>query len=283
MPPIERARHVAAGILHLSGGHRHVVPAVVRPQGRQHRQAERRHAAARGARRRCQVRPVGRRSTTKAMPSTTIAMPATLRMVSAVCTRPPTTTVRQLTVAKNTIAAIATTCVRPNCQCIVRPSDVVGRLGPGRAHRHDGREKRRKADAEDRDRSGSGDDEAHPSEEKRRQLAVGLAKVDVLAAGVRQHRAELRIAQRAGEREQAGGDPGRQHEQRRAGILRHDRRLDEDAGADHRADDQRRRIRERQAANELGRLGHKSGAGCRVPGATCRVLGARCYVLPANV
>ena len=57
-----------------------------------------------------------------AMPSTTIAMPATLRTVSAVWTRPPTTTVRQLMMAKNTIAAIATTCVRPNCQCIVLPS-----------------------------------------------------------------------------------------------------------------------------------------------------------------
>jgi hypothetical protein len=134
------------------------------------------------------------------------------------------------------------------------PHEVVRRVGPGRVHRHDGGKKRGEADSQDCDRPGSGHDEAHPSEEKRRQLAVRPAQVDVLAAGVRQHRAELRVGQRACEREEAGGHPCRQHEQRRSRVLGHDGRFEEDAGADHRADDQSRRVRERQTADELSRL-----------------------------
>jgi hypothetical protein len=81
-----------------------------------------------------------------------------------------------------------------------------------------------------------------------------VAQVDVLSAGLRQHRAELRVGQRAGEREETGRHPRREHERRRACILRHDRRLDEDAGAYDGAYDQRRRVGEGEAANELRAL-----------------------------
>jgi hypothetical protein len=57
----EGARHVAAGILDLSRGHRHVVPAVVGPQRREHRQPERRDTAGVAAFGERQMRPVGGR------------------------------------------------------------------------------------------------------------------------------------------------------------------------------------------------------------------------------
>src|SRR5262249_3368736 len=92
--------------------------------------------------------------------------------------------------------------------------------------------------------------------EKREAVAVRGPEVDILAAGLRQQRAELAVRQRARERQDAGRDPRAQDERRRARVLRHDPGLQEHAGADHRADDERDSVGEGQAANELALVGH---------------------------
>ena len=69
----------------------------------------------------------------------------------------------------------------------------------------------RKADSERGRPAGTDDKEQAPTEKKAPERRVGLAQVNVLAAGMRQHRAELGERQRAAERQQARDDPNREY------------------------------------------------------------------------
>jgi hypothetical protein len=81
------------------------------------------------------------------------------------------------------------------------------------------------------------DQEERPAEEETGQRAVGLAQVNIEAAGLGIGRRELRQRQGAEDAQHAAGDPHGEHEERRAHLAGHRRGDDEDARADHGADD----------------------------------------------
>ena len=78
-----------------------------------------------------------------------------------------------------------------------------------------------KDDRADRDRAGEPGDERRPAGEKRRERAECRVQVDVLAAGAGTQRRQLRIGHRAGEREQAAGQPCEQEPPRVGHAGRH--------------------------------------------------------------
>src|SRR5262249_23921581 len=96
-----------------------------------------------------------------------------------------------------------------------------------------------------------------PSEEKARERSVGLAEEDVLSARARQHGRELRAGDRGGHREETRHRPDGDEERRRAHQPRALGRDDENPGADHRTDDERRRGEPANAAAKkpLGQRG----------------------------
>jgi hypothetical protein len=59
---------------------------------------------------------------------------------------------------------------------------------------------------------GHRDGEVRPAIQEATQRAVGVADIDVFAAGLRLHRAEFSVLQSAAYREQAANDPGSKHE-----------------------------------------------------------------------
>ncbi len=95
-----------------------------------------------------------------------------------------------------------------------------------------------------------------PAIEKRPERPVGLAHVDVEAARLRQHRAELRERQRSAEHEQPREHPDGDHDARFGNLLGNQRGHDEDPRSDDRSDQQRRAVEESQLAGEVGRSAH---------------------------
>ena len=82
------------------------------------------------------------------------------------------------------------------------------------------------------DRGGLGDGEPCPHVEKRRHVAIDPADIHVLAAGVGEQGAQLRIGHRAEEREQAARDPRQIHQARRARGAHHFLGNEKDSAAD---------------------------------------------------
>ena len=79
---------------------------------------------------------------------------------------------------------------------------------------------------------------------------VGIAQVGVLAAGLRPQRGELRVSERAEERDDAAGDPGQEDEGGGVDMPRDDVRVDEDAGADDAAHDEHGGVEGTEAAGQ---------------------------------
>jgi hypothetical protein len=107
-------------------------------------------------------------------------------------------------------------------------------------------------DREARGQRGDGPDlgayEVGPGPEEAAEAAVGLAHEDVLAAGVREHRAQLGVGEGAEERERAARHPDGQDE---AGAVQHlgdGAGLEEDARADDGTHHDRRGLRKAQRA-----------------------------------
>ena len=101
-----------------------------------------------------------------------------------------------------------------------------------------------------RDCAGESGDERRPAGQERGQPAERRLQVDVLAAGARPHRGELRVGHRARKRQRTAHHPCGQ-EPPRAGHARRDlRRREEDAAADDVGDDDRRGVERTEAARE---------------------------------
>ena len=109
----------------------------------------------------------------------------------------------------------------------------------------------READRHGRDRAGLDDQEQRPAVEEPPQRRERFAQVDVLAAGARHHRRQFAVGQRADDRQHAGHDPRGQQPSGAPTLPRHVGRHDEDAGPDHRADDDHRGVEEAEASCEF--------------------------------
>ena len=109
------------------------------------------------------------------------------------------------------------------------------------------------------DGAGESGDERRPAGQERRERAVRVAQVDVLAAGARPQRGQLRVRHRAGKREQAAEQPDGRASPSRSARCRATRiGHEEDAAADDVGDDDGGRIEraepplERRAARRGG-------------------------------
>ena len=100
----------------------------------------------------------------------------------------------------------------------------------------------READGEGGDRARVDDEEREPSRDEARGGMVGLAQVDVIAAGARVHGPELRIGERTRRREEATGKPGGEDRARVREEVGHPPGGEEDARSDHRRDDEHRGV-----------------------------------------
>ncbi len=100
------------------------------------------------------------------------------------------------------------------------------------------------------DRSRLNDEEQRPAVEKSPQRRIRFAQVNVLAARLRHHRRKFAVGERRGERHESGDDPREREAARRARLPRDVRGDEKNSGADHRADDDHRRIEDAQLANE---------------------------------
>ena len=80
--------------------------------------------------------------------------------------------------------------------------------------------------------AGAGDEEPRPAVQESRQPAVGVADENVLAARTRHQGRELGIRERPREAQQAANHPDRDHHARRSDVAGHHARLQEDAGSD---------------------------------------------------
>ena len=95
----------------------------------------------------------------------------------------------------------------------------------------------RQADGDGGDRGGLGDRKPRPHIKKGGRIAIGAAQVDIFAAGVGQHGAELGIGHGAEEREQPADDPCKINERGGAGVAHHFAGHKKNAAADDGADD----------------------------------------------
>ena len=102
------------------------------------------------------------------------------------------------------------------------------------------------------DRAGEAGDERGPAGEERGDASEPGVQVDVLAAGPRPQRGQLRVGHRAGERQRPGGQPGEEEEGRMRHGRRDLRRREEDAAADDVGDDDRCRVERPEPAFEGG-------------------------------
>ena len=101
-----------------------------------------------------------------------------------------------------------------------------------------------------RNRSGLNDQEKRPAVEKTPQRRIGFAQVDVLSARLGHHRRKLAIGKRRGNRQDAGNNPGEEQTARRTRLPGDVGGHDEDAGANHRADDNHGGVEQAQAADK---------------------------------
>ncbi len=85
------------------------------------------------------------------------------------------------------------------------------------------------------------DDRVHPAKQKTPDGAKSATKVRVFAPGLGNCGAKFREGQRAEDREQRANNPSSKDDRNETPFTRHLRWLQENAGADHGADDNRRR------------------------------------------
>ena len=94
------------------------------------------------------------------------------------------------------------------------------------------------ADDGDRgDRSRIDDEEKYPAGDEGGQRTIRLAHINIRSAGMRQHRAELRVGERAEERNQSGRHPNGQNRRDRGDLLGDGGGNHEDRASDHRPND----------------------------------------------
>jgi hypothetical protein len=101
------------------------------------------------------------------------------------------------------------------------------------------------------DRSWLGDHEPRPGIEKPGPGPVGVADVDVLSAGLRFHRAQFGVSERAEERKQSADHPRKVDELGRAHGLHHLGGHEKNSAADNRPDNHRGGVAHAQIAREF--------------------------------
>ena len=119
------------------------------------------------------------------------------------------------------------------------------------------------AERERRDRTGEDGEEGEPPDEEAGHRVIGGTQVDVVAAGAREHRAELGVRERPREGKHSAGEPRRAEPARLRQELRDPAGGEEDTDPDDGGNDEHRRVTERQDAGQLGRfvarLRHRRG------------------------
>ena len=116
-------------------------------------------------------------------------------------------------------------------------------------------EKLAEGHADGGDGPGLDDQKERPAVEKAPQRPQRLAQVDVLAAGLGHHGRQLAVAERADHGQDGRHHPRAQKERRGVGAAGNVGIDDEDAGADHGADDDRRGAEEAKALHQPGSVG----------------------------
>ena len=111
------------------------------------------------------------------------------------------------------------------------------------------------------DRGGLNDEKHRPAVEESEKRPERFAQVNVLAASVRHCRGKLAKAQRADQCDQAGSEPDHEQQPGTLHLVRDVRRNDKNPGADHRADDDHRRIEQAETFDQFA--GGWRGCGCR--------------------
>src|SRR6266702_2519451 len=146
--------------------------------------------------------------------------------------------------------------------------EAMAKMRCGEAWKHIRREARpehrgkpREGNRDSRDRAGLNHDKQCPTIEVAEQRRDRFAQIDVVAAGLWVHRRELAIRQRT---EQGHDSRQHPHEQQQAGgmdLPQDVGRHDEDAGSDHRSDDEGGGVEPRNRPDELDPLGLDGGGG----------------------
>ena len=108
----------------------------------------------------------------------------------------------------------------------------------------------REAHSDGGDGSGLNYKKERPSVKKTPERRIRFAEIDVLAAGVGKKRGEFAIGKRGGDGEQAGEHPSEDKAARGTGLARNVGSDDENAGADHRADNDHGAVEEADGADE---------------------------------
>ena len=131
------------------------------------------------------------------------------------------------------------TCAMCQSQCVLEidGKEDAEEFAEGHAHRGDG--------------PGLDDEKERPAVEKSPEGAERVAQVDVLAAGFGHHGGELAIAQGADHGHDRGDDPRAQIKRRRIGEARDVAVDNENAAADHGADDDGGGAEQAQALDQL--------------------------------
>ena len=101
----------------------------------------------------------------------------------------------------------------------------------GREERHERPEIVAKCHAEVGHRSRLDRQQRRPPKEEPPQRTEGLFEVVILPARLRKHGSQFGVAQCAGYRDQATGDPGEQHQRGMGDLAGHEGGRDEDGGA----------------------------------------------------
>jgi hypothetical protein len=93
-------------------------------------------------------------------------------------------------------------------------------------------------------------EEAEPAHQEARNRVKGLAQVDVVPPGAREHRPQLGVGQGACEREQTARDPDREDDPGMGEQIGDPARRQEDPRANHTGHDQQRRVAEMKLATQ---------------------------------
>ena len=250
-PYDQRPRQVPLRVPHLAAHEREIAPAVVRPQHRDQRQAE--QAGRDRSRRGRKMRPV--------------ALPHEKRQEDEHHQRAVLGAGGEIQDERAPAHAVV---IQGRRDRDGRRGDVVHqsrileerRVPADRAQQVLGKRRGNRAE-----RRGPDQHQLGPPEEERRQPAETLADVHVHPARARKHRRELRVRERAAQREQPAQNPDQEHERRLGHAAGDHRRCAKDAAADGRAHQHRDGTPQPEPARQAvapaidrlgsGRLGHE--------------------------
>ena len=158
-------------------------------------------------------------------------MAAIFKTISTLCTLLPERTPRQFT----TVSSASVTEAMAQCGSVEPVSS---------------REVSREGDGDRRHASRLHHEQQRPAVEERDRRVKRLSQVRVLPADLRPTRGQLRVDERARERNAAAQDPRELHHERRRNLPRHDGRVHKDARPDDAAHHYHRRVEHAETPRE---------------------------------